>query len=146
MLGWQTVLRVCERPPAVVAPNPSLPVVEVDRDLLRRPDIGGVLLDGRDDGRALEHYLEGLAATEKLVQHGPANLYFQRYRADAFESLGRYYSTLATRPAAQRPVELKAQARSWFQKSQAVWQEWTHRKAALPYAERRQSQIAELLK
>jgi hypothetical protein len=38
-----------------------------------------------------------------------------------------------------------AQARSWFQKSQAVWQDWIKRKAAAPYAARRDARVEDFL-
>ena len=47
-------------------------------------------------------------------------------------------------PAARRS-ELRAEARSWFQKSLAVWQDWTNRNVATPYAARRQSQVAAVI-
>jgi tetratricopeptide (TPR) repeat protein len=108
-------------------------------------DIGAVLLDRRDHTGALENLMQGLAATEKLVQDAPSSLHFARDRADAYESLGRYYSTLATRSTPNRS-ELIAQARSWFHKSQAVWQEWTRRKVAMPYAIDRESRVSNILK
>jgi serine/threonine protein kinase len=110
-------------------------------------DIGALLLDRGDAAGALENLLQGLAATEKLIRNTPSSLHFQRDRADAYESLGRYYATLAARPgttAASR-LEMKTQARSWFQKSLAVWQEWTHRKVAVPYAARREDQASAFL-
>jgi eukaryotic-like serine/threonine-protein kinase len=103
-------------------------------------DIGNVLLTGDDEKGALEHYLAGLAITEEFLRRAPANLYFQRYRADTQEALGRYYLALAAR----RP-ELRVEARTWFQKSLALWQGWTARNLAIPYAARRQRQATAYL-
>jgi tetratricopeptide (TPR) repeat protein len=110
-------------------------------------DIGAVLLGRGNTAGALENLLQGLAATEKLIRNTPSSLHFQRDRADAYESLGRYYATVAARPGATAAgrLEMKTQARSWFQKSLAVWQEWTHRKVAVPYAARRESRAAALI-
>lgn len=110
-------------------------------------DIGALLLDRGDAAGALENLLQGLAATEKLIANTPSSLHFQRDRADAYESLGRYYATLAARPRASAAsrLEMKSQARSWFQKSRAVWQEWTGRKVAAPYAAQREKRIAAFL-
>jgi tetratricopeptide (TPR) repeat protein len=100
-------------------------------------DIGNVLLASNDQKGALEHYLAALAVTEEFLRRASTNLYFQRYRADTQEALGRYYLALSAR----RP-ELRAEARSWFQKSLALWQDWTARNLATPYADRRQQQAA----
>jgi hypothetical protein len=97
-------------------------------------------LTGDDEKGALEHYLAGLAVTEEFLRRAPANLYFQRYRADTQEALGRYYLALAAR----RP-ELRVEAHTWFQKSLALWQDWTARNLATPYAARRQRQAAAFL-
>jgi hypothetical protein len=103
-------------------------------------DIGNVLQASDDEKGALEHYLAGLAVTEDFLRRAPANLYFRRYRADTQEALGRYYLALAAR----RP-ELRMEARNWFQKSLALWQDWTARNLAIPYAARRQRQAAAYL-
>ena len=84
--------------------------------------------------------MAGLAVTEDFLRQAPANLYLQRYRADTQEALGRYYLALAAR----RP-ELRVEARNWFQKSLALWQDWTARNLAIPYAARRQRQAAAYL-
>ncbi len=99
--------------------------------------IGNALLAGSDEKGAQENFRQALATTEELLRRAPSSLYFQRHRADVLECIGRYYATLAAR----RP-ELKAEARSWFQKSLAIWQDWTKRKVAAPYAARRESQAA----
>jgi tetratricopeptide (TPR) repeat protein len=103
-------------------------------------DIGNVLQASDDKKGALEHYLAGLAVTEDFLRRAPANLYFQRYRADTQEALGRYYLALAAR----RP-ELRVEARTWFQKSLALWQDWTSRNVASPYAATRKRQAAAYL-
>jgi tetratricopeptide (TPR) repeat protein len=90
-------------------------------------DIGDASLAQGDEKRALEHYNQALATTEDLIRRAPPNLYFQGYRADALESLGRYYVKLSTR----RP-ELKTQARLWLRQSLAVWQDWKRRNVAAP--------------
>ena len=105
--------------------------------------IAKVLLDLHNDAEALAHHQQGLAAAEKLVQSSPASLHFQRDRADAFELLGQYYAAMATRP--DNPASLRSewqrQARSWFEKSQAVWRDWTLRKVATPYAGQREARV-----
>jgi tetratricopeptide (TPR) repeat protein len=97
-------------------------------------DIGNVLLESGDVDGALDNHRLGLASAEKLADRAPTNLYFQRDRADAFEALGRHYRAVAARPglSAARRSELRAEAHSWFQKSLAVWRDWTERKLAAP--------------
>ena len=103
-------------------------------------DMGNVLLAMGDETGAHENYRLALAATEELIRRAPSSLYFQRQNADALESLGRYYATLARR----RP-EFKTEARAWLQKSLAVWQDWTRRKIGAPYAGVRERQVAALI-
>ena len=110
-------------------------------------DIGSVLLERGDVDGALESHRLGLASAEKLVERAPSNLYFQRDRADAMEGLGRHYRALAARPGvpAGRRSELTAEALSWFQKSLAIWRDWTKRDVATPYAAWRQSRVAAVI-
>ncbi len=103
-------------------------------------DIGDGLLAQGDEKGAYENYRQALAAAEKLIRFAPASLYFQRQHGDALESLGRYYVTLA-----RRRRELKPEARSWLQKSLAVWRGWTSRSVAVPYAGVRERQVAALI-
>src|SRR5262249_37141958 len=103
-------------------------------------DIGNVLLVSGDEEGALEHYRQAVAETEELARRAPSNLYFQRQHADSLEALGRYYLRLA-----QRQRELKKEARSWLQRGLAVWQDWTRREVATPYAAARQDQATRYL-
>jgi eukaryotic-like serine/threonine-protein kinase len=111
-------------------------------------DLGDVKLNLGDAAGAFEHYSQALAATGKLLDQAPDNLYFQRDRADAFEALGRYYVRVAARPEASGPArsERRALARSQFEQSHAIWQNWLRRKAAVPFASRRENRVAALLK
>jgi eukaryotic-like serine/threonine-protein kinase len=102
--------------------------------------LGDVLLVQGDEAGALEHYRESLAVAEEWLRSRPGAPYFERQRADSLESLGRYYQTLA-----KRRRELKAEARAWLQKSLDIWQDWTRRNVAAPYASVRERQVAALL-
>jgi tetratricopeptide (TPR) repeat protein len=102
--------------------------------------IGNVLSATGDEKRAYDNYRQGLVAGEELIRRAPASLYFQRRHADALESLGRYHLALA-----RRRSEHKTEARLWLQKSLTVWQDWTRRKLAAPYAGVREAQAAKLL-
>jgi hypothetical protein len=62
------------------------------------------------------------------------------YHATSLESLGRYYTTLSRR----RP-ELKAEARKWLGKALEVWQDWSRRGIAEPFAESRRRHASALL-
>jgi hypothetical protein len=46
--------------------------------------------------------------------------------------------------AARRP-ELKTEARLWFRKSLAIWQDWKRRKVGAPYAGVREAQVTALI-
>jgi len=103
-------------------------------------DMGAGLLVAGNEVEALEHLRQALAVAEDLVRRAPENLYMQRFRADAYESLGRYYRALA-----HRRREHKAEARAWFQKSLDMWQDWVRREIAMPYAGFRKRQVAALI-
>jgi tetratricopeptide (TPR) repeat protein len=103
-------------------------------------DIGNVLLAIGEEKAARENYERALAITEDLIRRTPSSLRFQRQRADALESLGRYYMALAGR----RP-ELKTEARSRLQESLAIWQDWKRRNVGSPYAAARQSRVGALI-
>src|SRR5262249_40931756 len=107
-------------------------------------DLGDVLLKRGDVAGALENYRAALASAEKSLERAPSSLNLARDRADAFEALGRYYRTLAAQSSAPpaRRAELSAHARVWFGRSLDVWQDWTKRKRAAPYAEVRGKQAA----
>jgi tetratricopeptide (TPR) repeat protein len=102
--------------------------------------IGDAMLDHGDETGALGHYREALAAADDLVRLNPTNLYFQRQRGDALESLWLYYAGLA-----RRRREFEPEARLWIEKSLAIWRDWTRRKVATPYAGVRERQAATLL-
>jgi hypothetical protein len=47
--------------------------------------------------------------------------------------------------AVRRP-ELKAEARQWFRKSLAVWQDWKRRNVGAPYAGMREGKVTASIK
>jgi tetratricopeptide (TPR) repeat protein/tRNA A-37 threonylcarbamoyl transferase component Bud32 len=100
-----------------------------------------------DSERAWKALNDGLAIAERILQRAPNSMYHQLDRADVLEAMGRYYLALAARPntpAARRP-ELRQEARLCYQKSLAVWQSWSRRKLATPYAGRRESRVAAIV-
>jgi tetratricopeptide (TPR) repeat protein len=103
-------------------------------------DTGDALLASGDETGAREHYRQALAVAEELARRASSNLYYRRQHAEALESLGRYYGTLARR----RP-ELKTEALEWLQRSLAIWQDWKRRNVAMPYAGVREGQVATLI-
>jgi tetratricopeptide (TPR) repeat protein len=131
---------------SVVAASPDRPsLIEVVARLHR--DIGNTLLALRDDQGALENYREALAVIEDLLRQAPSSLYSQRQRADVYESFGQYYLSAANR-AGSSPAKrgkFNVEARLWFQKSLALWQDWMSRNVATPYAASRQRQAAAYL-
>jgi hypothetical protein len=103
-------------------------------------DIGDVLLATHDEKGALSSYMDAVKTAEEPIRRAPANMYYQRQHTDAVESLGRYYATLSGRQAGLTP-----EARKWLGKGLAVWQDWTRRNIAVPYAAVRERQVAALL-
>jgi tetratricopeptide (TPR) repeat protein len=109
--------------------------------------LGSALLQRGDKDGALDALREGMSAAERMLQRAPSSLYHALDRADVAESMGKYYLTLSGRPGITQVDrdQLKQQARAFYQKSLAVWQDWTRRKVAAPYAARRESRAAAAL-
>lgn len=109
--------------------------------------LGGALLSKGDPERALSSLNEGLAVADRMLQRAPLSLPHQIDRADVLEAMGKYYAAMARRSAADhaRAAELRGRARSCYQQSLAIWQSWTGRKLAEPYASRRQSNAAQAM-
>jgi hypothetical protein len=74
----------------------------------------------------------------------PSSLHHELDMADLNEAMAGYYLTIAASPGLipARRAELRAEARSWYFRSLAIWQEWTRRKVAVSYAARRDRQLA----
>ena len=102
--------------------------------------MGDAFLAYGDEKTALGHYNQAVADSEALVRRLPGSLHFQMFHATSLESLGRYYTTLSRR----RP-ELKGEARKSLGKALEVWQDWSRRRIAEPFAESRRRQTAALL-
>jgi len=133
-----------ERSIEAVAPESIFLLRTLSRTYL---EIGNVLLDQDKGLRALESYREGLRIAERSLQRAPASLSHAIDRADLLEAVGRYYLSSAEQPGINqgRRLQLKVEAKSWFQKDLEVWQGWTRRKVATPYAARRETQVLAFL-
>ena len=109
--------------------------------------MGRALLDGGDPERALDALREGLAVAERMLERAPSSLYHHLDRAEALEAMGKYYLALTARPGVgnARRAAPRAEARSWLQKSLAIWQDWKRRNVAMPYAGVREGQVATLI-
>ena len=142
----QNLLRVVEL-------QKSIEAVAPDRVWLLRTTpraymvTGNVLTELGDAPRALENYLAGLAAAEKSLQRVATSLHHMLDRADLLEAMGQYFLTQVARAGVpkSRRAELRAEARSCFQKAVAIWQDWTRRNTAAPYAARRETQTVAYL-
>jgi tetratricopeptide (TPR) repeat protein len=91
-----------------------------------------VLLRLGEEDAALRKLHEGLAFSERLLARAPGYLYLERDKADVFEAFGRYYAHLSNR----------GEARSWYRKSQLIWQDWIKKSVGAPYATHRANQVA----
>jgi tetratricopeptide (TPR) repeat protein len=109
--------------------------------------MGNVLLQQGDTERALANYREGLSYAERSFKHFSSSLSLELDRAELLEAIGAYYLALTAQPGAgdSRRAELKEEARSWYQKSLAIWRDWASRKVAVPYAERRMSRTLSVI-
>jgi hypothetical protein len=108
---------------------------------------GNVLTELGDAPRPLENYYAGLAAAEESLERVATSLHHTLDRTDGLEAMGQYFFTQAARASVPRSrrAELRAEARSCFQKVLAIWQDWTRRKVAATYAARRETQTAAFL-
>jgi eukaryotic-like serine/threonine-protein kinase len=104
-------------------------------------EIGNVMLAQGNGSQALESYHEGLAIADRSLQRVTSSLNHSIDRADLLEALGRYYLASAEQPGINqsRRSQLMAEAKSWFQKDLDVWQDWSKRKVAIPFAARREA-------
>ena len=109
--------------------------------------IGNVLLDQGNTEQALANYREGLGYAERSFQHYASSLSMALDRGELLEAMGAYYLALAARPGASnsRRAAWRAEARSSYEKSLAIWQDWNARKVAIPYAERRLNRTQSIL-
>ncbi|MFN0104810.1 MAG: protein kinase domain-containing protein [Bryobacteraceae bacterium] len=92
------------------------------------------------DGKQAEaNYRDGLAAADRVLEKAPKSLYHHLDRADQLEAFGDYYLRLAAKPGTSREDRGKwlNEARSWYQKSLAIWQDWKARGLAAEFAGRR---------
>jgi hypothetical protein len=104
-------------------------------------EIGHVFMSRGDAASAMSNYREALAAASRVLSRAPTSLYLQRDRAEVLEVLGRYFLRRSAQPdlAKVDRVRLQGEARTYLQQSLATWSNWTSRKIASPYAERRAS-------
>lgn len=137
----QNLLRVIEL-------QKSIEAVAPDRVWLLRTTpraymvAGDVLAELGDASKALENYQAGLAAANKTLERVSTSLHHALDRADVLEAMGRFFMTQASKAGSirGRRAELRAEARSCFQKALSIWQDWMRHKVAAPYAERRETQ------
>jgi tetratricopeptide (TPR) repeat protein len=110
--------------------------------------IGNVLAKEGKMEQALSHYQEGLATAERTLRRFPSSLALTLDRAEALESMGTHYVSLAKRPnvAPARKAEWTAEARSCYQRSLGIFQDWCERKIGAPYAERRRNKTLAALR
>lgn len=110
-------------------------------------EIGNTAMATGNRPMALNSYHEALQAAERLLKRAPTSLYLERDRGDVLEALGRYHLAMSAQQNLTRShrMQMKAEARSCFQKSLSIWQDWTNKKLAAPYAGRRQSQAVALI-
>jgi tetratricopeptide (TPR) repeat protein len=106
--------------------------------------LGRTLFVTGDRSGSLSALQNALAAADRMLQRAPASLPHQLDRAEALEAIGGYYAALARQRgiAETHRAELRQEARSSYRQSLAIWQTWTSRKLAAPYAGRRENQAA----
>jgi tetratricopeptide (TPR) repeat protein len=135
----QKLTLALEALPAIAEGTTSFVSVLSAKSRIHR-DQGDSLLALGDERAALEHYRQAVAASEGLVRRLPTSLHFQLGHALSLEALGQYYAALARR----RP-ELIGEARDWLRKSLEIWQDWTRRGVAQPFAGVGERRVAGLL-
>jgi tetratricopeptide (TPR) repeat protein len=111
---------------------------------------GHALLAAGDETAALAAYHEGLDTAQRTLRRAPASPHHSLDTADLTEAIGRYHALLARRTAAagsggvERLAHIK-DARIWFEKSLAIWQDWIRRGMSPGYAAKRRREVSSLL-
>ena len=106
--------------------------------------LGAASLAAGEPDRALDSLREGLAVADRMLERAPASLFHTLDRADVLEAMGSYYLKRAGRRGIDggERRQWQQEAKSCFQKSYSIWEGWTRRKVAAPYAARREMRAA----
>jgi tetratricopeptide (TPR) repeat protein len=99
-------------------------------------EMGNVLLDRNDPDGAVSNFRKGIAAAERLLARAPDSIYLQRDLAEALETTGRGYSTIASRQPATA-AQWNADACSLLAKGYSVWDDFRRRGIAAAYTAQR---------
>ena len=75
---------------------------------------------------ALRQYQEAVKIAENANAASPSDLYARWRLADSYDGLGNYYATIASKKqeSSMSPIENWQLARSWYQKSHRIWNDW----------------------
>lgn len=129
-----------QQAPAAYAANPELQALK--HAALRA--LGGLLLDTGDTAGALDHNRQALAIAEAASDSISTDLYARWRLADSYSSLGDYHARLAANPRNTPEQRLGdwREARSWYEKSLVLWDEWTRHAVSSVFNTTRREQAA----
>jgi hypothetical protein len=101
--------------------------------------MGDVFLKQNDTAAALENYAKALAIAEDLISKNPSDTYSRRDLSDCYERLARAHARQSAGLKSSRAEQVARWrlARSFYQKSLNIWNEWTAWSVSNSYSERR---------
>ncbi|HMV87472.1 MAG TPA: serine/threonine-protein kinase [Blastocatellia bacterium] len=110
-------------------------------------ETGKLLLEMNEAEEALEYFRQSLPLIQKALSAPDADLLEQVYLADCYAGFGKYHALSAARADAPVAKQISAwqEARNWYQKSLAVWQDWPKKAPSSVFNQRRAAVAAQAL-
>ncbi|MGH9755217.1 MAG: protein kinase domain-containing protein [Blastocatellia bacterium] len=133
---------------AIEMVDKSLHVVDFRRVWVEmRLSMGDLALQTADLNDAESHYQQALKTAESLSSDHPANMSIRSDLADCYLRLGRYYQALAASPNTppSRRIANWHEARNWYQKNFAIWDNWSKAAVSTVFDTIRRTQAARAL-
>ncbi|MGH9755954.1 MAG: protein kinase domain-containing protein, partial [Blastocatellia bacterium] len=112
-----------------------------------RLGMGDLALQTADLNGAESHYQQALKTAESLASAHPANMSIRSDLAVCYLRLGRYYQALAASPNTplSRQIANWHEARNWYQKNFATWDNWSKTAVSTVFDTSRRTQAARAL-
>ena len=103
--------------------------------------LGGIRLDMRHPGPAMQSLNEALSTAQYLFEHNKQSLYSERCLAMSYTGLADYHAYLAVRGSIAERATHRLQALAWYDKSLAIWSDWRSRGLAIPFSSNSEKQV-----
>ena len=103
--------------------------------------LGGIRLDMRHPGPAMQSLNEALSTAQYLFEHNEQSLYSERCLAMSYAGLADYHAYLAGGGSIAERATHRVQALAWYDKSLAIWSDWRSRGLAIPFSSNSEKQV-----